>query len=159
MAVYVTGVDRRSSHDQYQVAIYADAGGAPGALIAHSATGTLHANAWNTISIAATLQANTAYWLMYSTNGTSGSVNDMNYSSGGSSAWSSSQPFGAWPTSFGAVAGTSGASFSIYATFSGTAAAAPHTGTLTRSAPAVAIARAVAGGLGTIEHRRSPVAI
>jgi hypothetical protein len=122
MSVYVGAVDSTAGHNQFQVAIYADANGAPGALLAQSGSGTLTANSWNTLALSASLKANTAYWLMYNTNGTSGSVNGMGYTSGGQSVWSNHQSFGSWPSKFGHVAGSMTASFSIYATYTPTTA-------------------------------------
>src|SRR4051794_20076301 len=58
VTVYVGAVDS-APNNQFQVAIYADNGGIPGALLAASATGTLTANGWNTLPVTATLQAST----------------------------------------------------------------------------------------------------
>ncbi|HLZ69037.1 MAG TPA: choice-of-anchor R domain-containing protein [Dehalococcoidia bacterium] len=59
--------------NQFSVAIYADASGTPGALLTHSAVGVLTADSWNCVPISATLQANTAYWLMFWSNSSAGS--------------------------------------------------------------------------------------
>jgi len=75
--------------------------------------------AWNTLPISATLAPNTAYWLMYNTNGSSAALNNLHYdpSSSAGEAWNvSATPFGAWPASFGPAVTTSGA-FSIYASY------------------------------------------
>ncbi|MEV8096110.1 Ig-like domain-containing protein [Kitasatospora sp. NPDC085879] len=104
-------------NNQYQVAVYADASGKPGALVASSASGALTANAWNTLPLAGTLTANTAYWLAYNSNGSSAAVNNLHYSSGGTSGYSTGgTPFGSWPSTFGASS-TMSATFSIYATY------------------------------------------
>ncbi|WP_159401045.1 Ig-like domain-containing protein [Streptomyces sp. NRRL B-24484] len=104
-------------NNQYQVAVYADAAGKPGALVASSASGTLAANAWNTLPLTGTLAANTAYWLAYNSNGSSAAVNNLHYSSGGTSGYSTGgAPFGTWPAAFGASS-TMSATFSIYATY------------------------------------------
>ena len=71
LSVYVGTVDA-APNNQYQVAIYTDQNGAPGTLVASSTAGTLIPNAWNTLPLVATLQANTSYWLMYNTNGRTG---------------------------------------------------------------------------------------
>ncbi len=62
------GVDPPPTN-QYQVAIYADNAGVPGAYIASSTIGTLSPTAaWNTLPITATLAPTTSYWLVYWTN-------------------------------------------------------------------------------------------
>lgn len=110
MSVYVGTVDSSTSNRSYQLAIYADSNGRPGSLVAASSTGTLTANAWNTLPITAALAPNTTYWLMYNTNGRTANVNNMRYDLGaaGSGAYSSgSVLFGTWPASFGSsVVGT-----------------------------------------------------
>lgn len=112
MSVHLKGV-QAAPNNQYQLAIYADADGSPGARVASSASGALTANAWNTRPIAATLAPNTAYWLMYNTNGD----NNLSYDTGTANqgAWSAATPFGSWPATFGA-ANRWNAKFSIYAT-------------------------------------------
>jgi hypothetical protein len=108
ISVYVGNIDSSTANRSYQMAIYADAGGRPGALFGVTSVGTLTANAWNTLPITATLAPNTSYWLMYNTNGRTSSVNNMRMDLGalGQGAYSaSSVPFGAWPTSFGASVG------------------------------------------------------
>ena len=112
MSVYSRSV-RPAPDNQYQLAVYADANGSPGARLATSATGTLTANAWNTRPITAALAANTAYWLMYNSNGD----NNMSYDAGsaGQGAWSGTTAFGTWPATFG-PASRWNAKFSLYAT-------------------------------------------
>jgi hypothetical protein len=52
---------------------------------------------------------------VYNTNGTNPNVNNMAYSTGGTSAWTNSGvAFGTWPASFGASSKAS-VTFSIYA--------------------------------------------
>ncbi len=112
MSVYVRNV-AAAPNNQFQVAVYSDAGGAPASLVAKSGTGTLMANAWSTLPITATLAANTSYWLMYNTNGD----NNLAFDSSASiqAAYSSSNtPFGTWPASFGSAVFWP-AKFSIYA--------------------------------------------
>ncbi|WP_406203916.1 Ig-like domain-containing protein [Kitasatospora sp. NBC_01560] len=90
--------------NQFQLAVYTDAGGSPGTLVASTGSGTLTANAWNVLPVNVTLSANTAYWLVYNSNGTGATVNNMNYSTGpaGSGAYSNAVvPFGTWPATFG----------------------------------------------------------
>src|SRR5207302_1887067 len=85
------------------VAVYADAAGKPGALVASSAAAVLTANAWNTIAISATVQANASYWLVYNTNGRSASVNEMFYdaAAAGQGVYSTNKvTFGTWPATF-----------------------------------------------------------
>lgn len=118
MSVYV-GTIESSPHNQYQVAIYSDKNGNPKQLITRSSIGVLKANSWNTIAIAATLQAGKSYWFMYNTNGTDISMNNMKYNINDSNriAWSlKEQPFGIWPAKFGAVSKQQGL-FSIYVVF------------------------------------------
>src|SRR5262249_8556410 len=69
MSVYISGPVSAAPYNQFQVAMYADAGGTPGALIASSASSTIVPNAWNTVSFTASLLPSTSYWLAYNTNG------------------------------------------------------------------------------------------
>ncbi|SNY03735.1 PQQ-dependent sugar dehydrogenase [Paractinoplanes atraurantiacus] len=133
MSVYMRNV-QAAPNNQYQLAIYADANGSPGARVATSTTGTLTANSWNTRPISATLAANTAYWLVYNTNGD----NNLSYDAGSANqgAWSASTPFGTWPATFGS-SNRWNAKFSIYAT----------TGADT-TAPAVAATSPAGGATG-----------
>ncbi|MGN9908885.1 PQQ-dependent sugar dehydrogenase [Phytohabitans sp. LJ34] len=113
MSVYMKTV-RPAPSNQYQLAIYTDVNGSPGALVASTTSGSLTANSWNSRPITATLAANTAYWLMYNTNGD----NNVSYdtAAAGSGAWSNnSQTFGTWPSTFGAST-KSNFKISIYAT-------------------------------------------
>lgn len=112
MSVYMKGV-QAAPNNQYQLAVYADSNGSPGARVATSASGTLAANSWNTRPITAALAANTPYWLMYNTNGD----NNLSFDAGTANqgAWSASTPFGTWPATFGSSSRWN-AKFSIYAT-------------------------------------------
>ncbi|MFD9124963.1 Ig-like domain-containing protein [Kitasatospora sp. NPDC059571] len=111
------GTVAAAPNNQYQVAVYADASGKPGALVASSSSGTLTANAWNTLPLTAALSANTAYWLAYNTNGNSSAVNNLHYNSGGTSGYGTGgRAFGSWPSSFGALS-SENVTFSIYATY------------------------------------------
>ena len=80
-----------------------------------STSGTLVANAWNTLPISATLQPNTAYWLVYNTNGRSNGVNDLQFDTGAANVGvrSGNAKFGTWPTTFG-TSTLSSASHSMY---------------------------------------------
>ena len=81
IAAYVGAVDT-APHNQFGVAIYTDANGAPGQLVSRSQTGTLQPNSWNTLPVQATLVANTAYWLVYNTNASTSSLNGLFNTSG-----------------------------------------------------------------------------
>ncbi len=116
MSVFVGNVGA-APNNQFQLAIYSDVGGSPGVLLAQSATGSLVGNAWNTLPVSATLSANTAYWLVYNTNGSNPNLNNMKYASGGQGGWSNGAvTFGSWPASFGSAAAAS-ITFSIFATY------------------------------------------
>ena len=76
-------------------------------------------NAWNTVTITASLAANTKYWLVYNTNGRTDSVNNMFFSSAaaGQTAFSNNPvTFGTWPATFPSATLVS-ARFSLFATF------------------------------------------
>jgi glucose/arabinose dehydrogenase len=128
MSVYSKTV-QAAPNNQYQLAVYADVNGSPGARLAASTSGTLAANSWNTRPVTAALAANTAYWLMYNTNGN----NNLSYDTGTANqgAWSAATTFGTWPATFG-PASRWDAKFSIYAT-TGTDTVAP---TVTSTTPA-----------------------
>ena len=119
MSVYVGAVDSTVANRQYQLALYTDISGRPGTRLAASTTGTLLPNAWNTLTINATLLAGTNYWLMFNTNGRTGAVNNMRHNTGaaGQGAYSTaSVPFGTWPATFPAAT-TTNFVFSLFATF------------------------------------------
>jgi hypothetical protein len=119
MSVYVGAIDSIVANRQYQLAVYTDNAGRPGTLIAASASGTLVANAWNTLPVSAALTGSTNYWLMFNTNGRTGTVNNMRYNSGaaGQGAYSTgSVTFGTWPATFPAATITN-LKFSLFATF------------------------------------------
>ena len=119
MSVFVGSVGA-APNNSYQVGIYTDAAGAPGTLVARSATGTLVANSLNTIPVAASLAANTPYWLMYNTNGSNVNLNNLKYANGGLGGWSrGSVAFGTWPASFGSFA-SAAVTYSMYATYTTT---------------------------------------
>jgi hypothetical protein len=122
LSVYVAAPVNAAPNNQFQVAIYADQGGVPGALITSSASQTITPGAWNTVPVSANLTANTAYWLAYNTNATSGNANNLTYDLGASGQWGYRvQTYGTWPGSFGGAA-LAAAKASIYVTYE---AAAP----------------------------------
>jgi Bacterial Ig-like domain len=135
MSVYVKAV-QPAPNNQYQLAVYADANGSPGARVATSTSGPLTANAWNTRPVAATLSPNTAYWLMYNTNGD----NNMSYDAGTANqgAWSAATTFGTWPATFG-TSNRWNAKFSIYAT-TGADTTAPTVSSTTPAGGATGVA-------------------
>jgi len=103
LSVYVRSADT-APNNKFQMAIYTDAGGAPGTLVATTAQGTLTGNAWNTLPITAVLAPNAAYWFIYNTNSPFAAQNNMAYDAGpaGQAVYSSNPVlFGTWPSSFG----------------------------------------------------------
>src|SRR5205807_2014522 len=105
-------------HNQYQVAMYADNNGKPGTLLAKSPSGTLIANTWNTVSIPTTLAANTYYWLMYNTNSTNNSLNNLKYTNTGTLIGirsTNTVVFGTWPQTFNST--KNAREYSLYATY------------------------------------------
>src|SRR2546422_900899 len=117
MSVFVASPVSASPNNQFQVAIYADNNGMPGALIASSVSQTIVPDAWNTVPISASVAANAYYWLAYNTNGLAANTNNLRYDAGGApSTWISPEPFGTWPATFGPIGGTSSYRASIYAT-------------------------------------------
>ena len=118
ISVFIASPVSASPNNQFQVAIYADNNGTPGALIASSASQTVVPDAWNTVPISAPVTANAYYWLAYNTNGLVANTNNLRYDSGGAtSTWITSEPFGTWPATFLPIGGTSSYSTSIYSTF------------------------------------------
>jgi hypothetical protein len=114
MSVHVGAVGA-APNNKFQMAVYSNVGG-PGNLIAATGIGSLTGLAWNTLPITATLAANTTYWLIYNTNASSGSLNNMTYKDGGLSGYSNPINFGAMPASFGPSSTGSG-TFDIYGTY------------------------------------------
>ncbi len=122
ISAYVGAIDPTPANDQYQVALYADSGGKPGALVASSASTTLVANNWNSVALAATLAPNTSYWLMYNTNASTAQYNNLAYDAGGVGSYSpAAQPFGSWPSTFGSAISLA-YGYSLYATLASGAA-------------------------------------
>lgn len=117
VSAYVGAVDASVANRSFQLAIYTANGTSPGTLVANTATGTLTANAWNTLPITATLAPATNYFIAYNSNGSNGTVNNLRFTNGGTSGWSTNgQAFGSWPANFGPVTAQS-ATFSLYASF------------------------------------------
>ncbi len=118
ISVHVGAVDT-APHNQYQVAIYTDANGNPGSLVAQTRSGTLTANSWNTLPIAATLAPSTAYWFIYNTNASGASFNDLQYDNVGTrQGFDSSYPFGSWPQTM-THGNVGGWEYSMFATYAG----------------------------------------
>ncbi len=116
ISVHVGAVDT-PPRNLFQVALYTDAGGVPGNLIAQTQNGTLAANSWNSLPITATLLPNTAYWFIYNTNASSTRFNDMQYDTVRTNqGFYSSYAFGSWPQTMpqGRVGGWE---YSIFATY------------------------------------------
>jgi hypothetical protein len=103
ISVYVGNVDS-APHNNYSMAIYTDHVGIPTVLVAQTGVSTLIANSWNTLPIAATLKADTPYWLAYGNNGSNQSVNGV-YRNQTQTNLGAYGPhiFGSWPTDFGAA--------------------------------------------------------
>jgi len=117
MSIYVATPLGTSPNNQYSMAIYANSSGAPGALIASTANGTLNGNAWNTLPITATFAPNTTYWLVYNSNGAAAQNNFTVSTSATSQEHWIAHTFGTWPASFGTVTGSAAVTGSIYATY------------------------------------------
>jgi hypothetical protein len=114
MSVYINS---GSGSNSYSVALYADSGGVPGALIASSLPQAITPNAWNTAPITAGLSASTNYWLAFNTNDSSA---NMRYDNTPGVSCFTGRTFSlGWPGSFGTcTSGTGIQNFSIYATYS-----------------------------------------
>jgi pectate lyase-like protein len=118
MSVFIASPVSASPNNQFQVAIYADNNGTPGALIASSPSQSIVPDAWNTVPISAPVSANAYYWLAYNTNGLTANTNNLRYDAGGAtSMWITSESFGTWPATYVPIGGTSSYRASIYATF------------------------------------------
>lgn len=126
ISTYIGQAIAPSPNNAYQMAIYSDATGKPGTIIASTNVGTLAGSGWNTLPITATLSASTKYWLVYWTNVTDGNHNGQNFISGYAGPNTFYQAFAAWqsgasngmPTTFPSGTGpSSGYETSIYATY------------------------------------------
>ena len=148
MSVNVGAVD--ASSKGYSLAIYSDASSNPSSLLG-SATGTLAANSWNTLSVSATVTSGGYYWLCYNSSTSNSAYNNLRYTSGSTPAIYKAQSYGTWPASFGTVGSQWTDNYSIYATVgsstptsttttttppSSTTTTTPPTSTTTTSPPA-----------------------
>jgi len=124
VSAYVGAIDPTPANDLFQVALYTNSNGAPGTLVASSASGTLVANSWNTVALAATLAPTTTYWLMYNAAGSASQYDNLAYDTGaaGSGAYYSAanQQYGTWPSTFGASTSIN-YQYALYATLAGSA--------------------------------------
>ena len=131
------GVDS-SPYNQFQLAIYANSSGTPGAYVASTAVGTLNSSAaWDTLPITASLTAGTSYWIVYWSNapGTgSNSYNCVPYG-GTSNGYYATSTFGSgadngMPATFpgGAV---NNVEHSLYATYAAQGVSIASSGNLT----------------------------
>jgi len=124
ISAYVGAIDPTPANDLFQVALYTNSNGAPGTLVASSASGTLVANSWNSVTLAATLAPTTTYWLMYNAAGSASQYDNLAYDTGaaGSGAYDSAanQQYGAWPSTFGASTSIND-QYALYATLAGSA--------------------------------------
>ncbi|MGZ3782341.1 MAG: DUF4082 domain-containing protein [Pseudobdellovibrionaceae bacterium] len=139
ISIYAGPTVSAAPNNLFQVAIYADANGMPGNLVASSASSALVANSWNTVSISAPLKANTAYWLAYNANGLSSSANNIRYSAGSANQtrWMP-KAFGSMPSTFAnSGTGTGGAAIqlSIYVNYSVSSVASASQTLLTSQIP------------------------
>src|SRR5450631_1284633 len=113
MSVSVGTVDPSSKG--YSLAIYGDASSNPSSLLG-SATGTLTANSWNTLSVSAPVTSGGYYWLCYNSSTSNSAYNNVRYTSGSTPAIYKAQAYGTWPSTFGTVGSRWTDSYSIYAT-------------------------------------------
>ena len=119
-SAYVGVIDSSTTNRGYQIGIYTDNAGKPGTLVATSSAGTLVANSWNTVPLAASLQAATKYWLIYNSNGRTSTVNNMFYDAAGANTGAfttSSVTLGTWPATWPATSAAANAQFSLYITY------------------------------------------
>ena len=120
ISIYIGGVDPNPANDKYRLAIYADGGANhPTTLIAQSAEGTLTASTVNTLSVTASLTANTNYWLAYQTTTTSdSSYNDFYYASAGTNQYYAyANPYGLFPSTADTGGVNASVAMAIYGTY------------------------------------------
>ncbi len=77
MSALVDGAIDAAPHNAFSLAVYTDDHGSPGALLAHTEVGSLDRAGWYTLPLETTLAPDTAYWLMYTTNGSNPDVNNL----------------------------------------------------------------------------------
>jgi hypothetical protein len=115
--VYVASPISGNPNDKGQVAIYSDNAGVPNSRLGFSNDATLAGNTWNTINLTSgvSVTSGQVYWLVYNTNGSTNSNNNMVYDSGAANQtrWVA-QTYGTWPTSWSGGSFSS-VQFSIYA--------------------------------------------
>lgn len=122
VTVWINGA-QAAPNNRFEIAIYTDNGGQPGSLVVASSSRAITPQSWNAVSVSATLNANTKYWLLYNTNATVPSLNEMSLSaSSTSTGWYSgmpgSVPFGTWPkTASTGHLQTPQQAYSIYVTY------------------------------------------
>jgi hypothetical protein len=100
-------------NNQFQIALYRDNNGAPGALMTVSEPQAIVPDAWNTVSFATTVLPNSFYWLAYNANGTSAASDNFRFTTTGQSAWLDNVPFGSWPVTVHAT-GQSQCTMSVF---------------------------------------------
>jgi hypothetical protein len=120
LSAHVGTVGAAPNSNKYQMALYNEASGAPGTLVASTAVGNLTANAWNTLPLTTTpvLAPNTAYYIVYNTNGGNSNLNNLHYMN--TSSWTvkwRTQTFGTYPNTFGALTSQEMMTQSVYASF------------------------------------------
>ncbi|MEO7904278.1 MAG: hypothetical protein ABIR91_00625 [Candidatus Saccharimonadales bacterium] len=102
----------------FRLAVYTDTGSAPGTLVAQSIEGAL-VSGWNTVAISGNLLPNTNYWIAYMTNGSGPTNNNMTFSPGGTSCYTTMNYTNGFPSTMPAcTAGTQ--DFAMYGTFTAT---------------------------------------
>jgi hypothetical protein len=129
-------------NNQYQLAIYADNSGTPGALLGSTAIGSITSTGWNSLSLTTpvNVSANTSYWLSFWDNGNETITYSTGYPSataaGVASTWGNGTMPSTWPIG-GST--TNGSLYSIYATYisSTPALTINSSGLLTQSGPAL----------------------
>jgi hypothetical protein len=124
LSVRVGNID---SAKAYSLAIYANSSSNTPTTLLGSATGTLTANTWNTLTIssAPSITAGTNYWLCYNSSSTKSAYNNMRYASGSTPAIYKAQKYGTWPSTFGTVGASWNSAYSIYATVTVTTVPTP----------------------------------
>lgn len=119
VTVYVGNV-HSAPLNHMQVAIYADNGAdAPGSLLTQSAASVLQPHTWNVFSMpAASIAANTSYWVAFNVDGSATQV-PIAAVSGGRTAWRYPVSFSSWPAAFGAPSRPiTSQQYSMYLTYS-----------------------------------------
>ncbi|HUB93624.1 MAG TPA: choice-of-anchor R domain-containing protein [Verrucomicrobiae bacterium] len=147
LSAYVSISQAVAPNNKYQMAIYADNGGSPGAYLASTAVGTLSTvwGAWNTLSLTTPLNvtATTTYWLVFWQNGSNNALGRLSGSStvvedSVSSTWQGGTSNG-MPATFPAGSVGNSIPTGIYATFTGSGPALTinQYGTLTQQGAAI----------------------